>query len=1115
MGSFADSWKKKYTVTTEAPESVKDTGFGDRWKEKYGVADEKRGGSISARAGENLAALRGPGFPTRGEATSAPEPPRTIAREGFVDRAEVAFPRLAKAYHGLERMAMPIMPPGGSLGFVSGVEHGIRTVARDVEAGAKGISEMERHKQPWYVTAGDWLGTAALPADVGAPFGSFAKGASTAAGAPHMPSGPRFGRGIPSGAKHPEARQFSARVAKRPIRDIPEAVRPGFLDPKTGAPVPEADAIRAGKDEIDRLIRVARQSNTPEDWSSAQRATRELARIGTEKGTSLQAFAEATGHQRPSKYVALAEKLRTELGLPELTQAEFKDLWTKGEAVISMPGGNPRVFSHQTLVKDIFKVAPREWWNQVNSAIYTDMLGNVPTGERNILGMGLDLSLLREPGQALGAGADWLTSQAGRIPGLGRLRPRSLMAPSPSRIAQGLKEWGPRAQRDITAGVDTGIGSGAKWDVPSDTRLPQFLQGSTLEGVPFYGPYNRWTRRLVTQGPDTAVTGAMHHEALGNMLETEGIQVPKGISVDDMVALADDVAAKAKERLGGEESMNLSGAERRALEKQASIPKRATEEALASTYHNENLGSILGSSLKNLTMPATRKLAGGLNAAWESGSRKLPARLGHIGAGAARVLDPGTRLAPFARFGGTMMENTFRRAGGGVPIEIGRLLAGTGSRRELMRAIGEGALGGGAIGGLGGGVAGYKGYITPPYDAQNPESQMLMRAGLKPNALDITALMEGREREPGVPMWRPGDKTIPLDWLPPVGAEFLAGGSVGNAIQQGKFSGDPAGQLAAAVMSPFTFVGGAPFWQGIKRMVEARSPKEGLAEAGALTVGQTIPSPFGQIARGMDPLLRETKGETAMDRPGREFLARIPGASENLPARQDPINPGPIERERGSTTFGRLLENTLMPTRTSTYQPTPWEERYSQYASRLGESGFIPTEERGPVPVQVRLQDAENAYPGTLRPTPDQRTAFQTARTEALRSEAPTPGTDDVSKMPLEEAQDNVSTLRGILSDATNAAKIKTLGSRPESWTERQQDMFDTIQTQRPTNEGRVTLESGGAEVVKRFQDEARSRAWPMDKIMSEARERSVPLTRQHLIDMGFPAQDVIREARP
>jgi len=154
-----------------------------------------------------------------------------------------------------------------------------------------------------------------------------------------------------------------------------------------------------------------------------------------------------------------------------------------------------------------------------------------------------------------------------------------------------------------------------------------------------------------------------------------------------------------------------------------------------------------------------------------------------------------------------------------------------------------------------------------------------------------------------------GDTWYSFDWAQPI-AGIIAG--TVDAIKAGADSDDIIQATSEGAVAGIDTVFNQSVLQGLANLMSGYSPTMGIARSLMSSTSQAIPTGMGQIARIIDPIVRETYDPNPVVRQGKKLVARIPFASRTLPAKID-VAGRVVKQSQGRGVGARMWENLLSP----------------------------------------------------------------------------------------------------------------------------------------------------------------------------------------------------------
>jgi hypothetical protein len=154
-----------------------------------------------------------------------------------------------------------------------------------------------------------------------------------------------------------------------------------------------------------------------------------------------------------------------------------------------------------------------------------------------------------------------------------------------------------------------------------------------------------------------------------------------------------------------------------------------------------------------------------------------------------------------------------------------------------------------------------------------------------------------------------GDTWYSFDWAQPI-AGIIAG--TVDAIKAGADSDDIIQATSEGAVAGIDTVFNQSVLQGLANLMSGYSPAMGIARSLMSSTSQATPTGMGQIARIIDPIVRETYDPNPVVQQGKKLVARIPFASRTLPAKID-VAGRVVKQSQGRGVGARMWENLLSP----------------------------------------------------------------------------------------------------------------------------------------------------------------------------------------------------------
>lgn len=225
---------------------------------------------------------------------------------------------------------------------------------------------------------------------------------------------------------------------------------------------------------------------------------------------------------------------------------------------------------------------------------------------------------------------------------------------------------------------------------------------------------------------------------------------------------------------------------------------------------------------------------------------------------------------------------------------------------------------------------------------------------------------------------RIGDQTYSLDWLAPSAIPLFVGANMSNLVngdeesteeetfydRLGKFTNTTATSLAQA-FEPMTEMS---MLQGLSSAISSyeQDSSSKLFDIGASAVqsygGQFIPTALGQVAKTIDPVVRDTTStKKGMAKKIDQFVnqqkAKIPVLSKTLPAK---TNVWGEDKERPENALVRFLENAVAPYNREKIIEDTTSEKLKEVYEETGEKGALPGTVQKYVTINSEKYDLNN-----------------------------------------------------------------------------------------------------------------------------------------------------------
>lgn len=217
-------------------------------------------------------------------------------------------------------------------------------------------------------------------------------------------------------------------------------------------------------------------------------------------------------------------------------------------------------------------------------------------------------------------------------------------------------------------------------------------------------------------------------------------------------------------------------------------------------------------------------------------------------------------VAPFTKVPSAFLSRVFDFTPVGAVKEAAQQIAAKKlDQRALSTAIGEAGTGTALIY-LGVKLA-QNGLLSGAYPTDPKEQARWKAQGIQPNSVKV------------------GNKWYSMNYFGPLGLLFGAGSRVHDVARAG---GGLVQQTGTAIVGGIQDTLGQSFVQGVSGLSDAiKDPKRYALQYGENLAGSAIPTLSNDIGTAIDPNQRE------VNNPGQAIVARIPGARQTLPVKQD------------------------------------------------------------------------------------------------------------------------------------------------------------------------------------------------------------------------------------
>ncbi len=152
-------------------------------------------------------------------------------------------------------------------------------------------------------------------------------------------------------------------------------------------------------------------------------------------------------------------------------------------------------------------------------------------------------------------------------------------------------------------------------------------------------------------------------------------------------------------------------------------------------------------------------------------------------------------------------------------------------------------------------------------------------------------------------------KYYTFDWAAPIGNIFAAAADAQKAMAD---KDDFLDALGAGVVSAVDTVFSQSFLSGVFDMLSGYSPASGIAKSLLGSTTQLTPTVGANIAKTIDPYIRETYAPSKLTQTKNKLVARIPFASKMLPQKLG-TDGKPIMQNQGRGIGSKIVENFIAP----------------------------------------------------------------------------------------------------------------------------------------------------------------------------------------------------------
>lgn len=182
-----------------------------------------------------------------------------------------------------------------------------------------------------------------------------------------------------------------------------------------------------------------------------------------------------------------------------------------------------------------------------------------------------------------------------------------------------------------------------------------------------------------------------------------------------------------------------------------------------------------------------------------------------------------------------------------------------------------------------------------------------------------------------------GDKYYSYDWAQPIGGIFAA---VTDAYNAGAEKDDILEAMAAGTGALVDSVFNMSFLSGVLDAFSGYSPAAGIGSALLGSTSQATPTAGANLAKVIDPVVRETYDPNRFKEQANKLVARTPVASMLLPEKVD-ITGNTVMQSQGRGIGSRALENFLSPYKLSQENNNPVNNELMRLRSQTGDNSVL------------------------------------------------------------------------------------------------------------------------------------------------------------------------------
>ncbi len=351
------------------------------------------------------------------------------------------------------------------------------------------------------------------------------------------------------------------------------------------------------------------------------------------------------------------------------------------------------------------------------------------------------------------------------------------------------------------------------------------------------------------------------------------------------------------------------------------------------------------------------------------------------------------------------------------------------NQRELTLALSRAITGTLGLTGMGYYLAD-KGIITGKYEPDKDLRSLKELQGVRKYQVNTSALLRWVKSgfDDKAAKTRPNDRLVSYDWAQPVAMSLSIGANINKEIEDGErtTAGDIAGGsvrvATESLAGGFGTIAEQPVLQGLTRLIG--NPK-GIAGVAEETADQLLPSMtptlLSQVNQRMDNTVRSTYDPSMIKRSWNQAQAKLPFVSKKLPSQIDVFGKEKERFQDGSNTWFNVFLN---PGFQSKYKTNPEIKMVMDIFNTTGEVKQAPRV----VPTSQKITTVEGKSQN-IKISPREQDALQRVVGEMTRRKFEVLADDLDFKN--EDVSDQADILADILSDINQAAKVLTIGHRP------------------------------------------------------------------------------------